>query len=356
VHVAVSFCNQHSSPRLAVCAVDLETGARAWLPVPEGFDRGAAGITEIDDDLLVACQPGGLVRYGADLRPVALVPTPGARNLHAILYRPDERSVYVTSAHNDTLFRYRLDDTGTTVVATDEVLCVDPQRRGADRYHLNSVTEWCGDLYVTMFGPADGPTHKHRRNGRLVRVSDGETIVEGLYHPHSAYARGGELFVVESQAHRVRRVAGGREASWEIPGGYPRGIVAGEGDRLWVGVSALRRESSSQGTANVLTAATPIDFRTRLVELDLSTGTITREHDLSVLAAEVFDLRALPTDAVASFTPDVDGGMAARIDALEESLRRVRASRRSLEQELDRTPVRRIQQAARRLRRRVAPA
>src|SRR4030095_6980964 len=119
--------------------------------------RGGAGLSEIDGDLLVACQPGGITRYGPNLQPVAVLPTPEPRNLPSILFRPDERALYVTSAHNDTLFRYRLDDTGTRVVGTDEVWCADPERRGQDRYHLNSVADYRGDLYVTMFGPTDGP-------------------------------------------------------------------------------------------------------------------------------------------------------------------------------------------------------
>jgi hypothetical protein len=354
VIVAVTFCNQHSTPRLAVCAVDLDTGDRAWLDVPHGFDRGAAGIAELDGDLLVACQPGGIVRYGTDLRAVEMLPTPGARNLHSILVRPGERAVYVTSAHNDTLFRYELDAAGTNVVASDALYCADPQRRGADRYHLNSVVEWRGELHVTMFGPAEGPTHKHRRNGRVVRVADGETVVDGLYHPHSAYAHGDDLLVVESQAHAVRRVAGGEPATWLVPGGYPRGIVAADGPLVWVGVSALRKESSSLGTPNVLTSTSPIDFRTRLVELDLANGEIGRTVDLTDLAAEVFDLRALP--AGATFRPSADGGRAERIEALEDSWRELRESRRSLQRELDHTPLRRAKRAAQRLRRRLTRA
>ena len=116
-----------------------------------------------------------------------MIPTPNARNLHSILYQADENAVFVTSAHNDTLFRYRLDPSGTKVVETEAVYCADPQRRGQDRYHLNSVTEWNGDFYLTMFGTTDGPTNRDRRNGRVVRVSDGETVVEGLYHPHSVF-------------------------------------------------------------------------------------------------------------------------------------------------------------------------
>ncbi len=351
MRVLVTFCNPRSTPRLAACAIDTDTDERAWLPVPPAFDRGAAGIARIDDDLLVACQSGGVVRYGPDLVPKATIPTANARNLHSILYRPEENALYVVSAHNDTLFRYRLDDTGTRAVGADEIYCADPERRGQDRYHLNSVTEWQGNLYVTMFGPTNGPTHLHRRHGRVVRVDTGEEIVGDLYHPHSLFVHNDGLFVVESQARIVRRIAGGEPMSWEIPGGYPRGLVAADARHLWVGVSALRRESSSLGTPNVITSVDPVDFKTRLVELDLDTGTVGRQLDLTALAAEVFDVRALP--ASATFTPDPDRGLTERVDALEETFRRMRAERQELENRLRDTPVHRAQRYARQVAKRV---
>jgi hypothetical protein len=346
VRVAVTFCNQHSSPRLAVCALDLDTGERRWLRVSPDFESGAAGATEIDGRLVVACQRSGLVRYGDDLEPEGVLPTPGARNLHSVLFRPDERSVYVTSAHDDTLYRYVLDDEGASVVAHEPVYCADPQRRGEDRYHLNSVAEWRGDLYVSMFGTSAGTSLRDRHDGAVVRVSDGEVVASGLYHPHTVFAHGDDLYVVESQAHAVHRIAGGPSATWTIPGGYPRGIVADTGDRLWVGVSALRRESSSLGTPNAIDSTTPLDFRTRLVEIDTGadTGAPGRTIDLTLLAGEVFDVVPLP--AGAAFAPSPDGGLAERVEALEASFRSLRAERRALEEKLAAAPGRRVRHLA----------
>jgi hypothetical protein len=349
VRVAVTFCNQHSTPRLAVCAVDLETGERAWLAVPtDGFKRGAAGITDIDGDILVACQSGGLFRYGVDLRPTTMLPTPNARNLHSILHRPAEHSVYVTAAHNDTLFRYELDPSGTRVVDGREIYCADPRRRGGDLYHLNSVAEWNGELYVTMFGTKDGATNRDRRNGSVARVSDGEIIVDGLYHPHSLFALGSALLVVESQARTVRRIAGGPTEAWTIAGGYPRGIVATGPETIWVGISSLRRESSSLGTLNVFDSSSPLDFRTRLVEIDLGTGAIGRTVDLTDLGAEIFDVRALPEGA--AFVPSPENGLSERIDALETSYREMRAALRAGDHKSHRSARDQLRRLARRVR------
>jgi len=352
VRFAVAFCNQQSTPKLSVCVIDVDSGARAWLDVPAAFDRGAAGITRRGDELLVACQPGGIVRYGPRLEPLALLPTPEAGNLHSILYRDEERAVYVVSARDDTLYRYVLDDTGARFVRCDTVYCADPQGRGQDRYHLNSVAFWNGEPYVTCFGPTEGATHRDRRNGRVLRVADGSTVVDGLYHPHSLFVHDDELLVIESQARVVRRVAGGEPCAWHIDGGYPRGIVAGAPGRVWVGVSALRRESMSLGTANVMTSTSPVDYCTRLVELDLGTGELGRSIDLTLLAAEVFDVHALPLPD--AFVPDPDGGLPARIEALEESYRAMRAAKRDVEHELGSSPWQRARRFARRVRSRLS--
>ena len=209
--------------------------------------------------------------------------------------------------------------------------CADPQRRGQDRYHLNSVTEWNGDLYVTMFGTADGPTNRDRRNGRVVRVTDGqtagETIVDGLYHPHSVFGVGDALLVVESQARAVRRVAGGprdlADRRW-VSARHRPDAAAG----VWVGRGrALRRESSSLGTQNVIDSTSPLDFRTRLVELDLTTGSVGRTIDVTDLGAEIFDIRALPVGA--TFVPSPEHGLSERIEALETSYRELRIANRS---------------------------
>jgi len=354
MRVAVTFCNQRSTPRLSVCALDLETEEVQWLRVLGDIESGAAGITVVDGSLLVACQDGGIVLYGDDLEPQALLPTRGSFDLHSMVYRADERAVYVTSTFNDTLYRYTLDETGRRVVGAEAAFCADPSRRGLDRYHLNSVAEWEGDLYVSMFGTTDGDSHLGRRNGRVVRVRDGVTILDGLYHPHTLFVHGDDLFVVESQAKTVRRVGGGDPIPLTLPGGYPRGVAVDAGSTVWIGLSALRRESKSRATANVITDDSPLDHRTRLVQLDLTTGAIGRTIDLTPLAREIYDVFPLPDGS--AFVPDPDRGLVQRVEALEESFRAVNASRRVLELQLQKTPMGRMRRFLQRARRRVEGA
>jgi hypothetical protein len=190
----------------------------------------------------------------------------------------------------------------------------------------------------------------------VVRVRDGATIADGLYHPHTLFTHGDDLFVVESQAKTVRRVAGGDPVSWSLPGGYPRGALvdAGSGTTAWIGSSALRRESKSRATPNVIAEDSPIDHRTRLVQLDLVTGAVGRTIDLTPLAREIYDVFPLPEGS--AFVPDPDRGLTQRVEALEESYRTVNASRRALEARLQKTATGRLRTFVQRARRRIEGA
>ena len=221
------------------------------------------------------------------------------------------------------MYRYQLDDDEVRVVHDERVLCVDPQGARGDNFHLNSIADYNGELVVSMFGPAWTRTiarqasHLDRSHGSVIRVADGEPLARGLYHPHSVCVVGTELLVIESQAHRISRIAGGEPHHWPIVGGYPRGITAAGPDSVWVGVSARRRESVSQGTTNDVAGTGPIDFRCRVVELSLADGSTGRELDLTALGGEVFEVRELPAAAV--MTPSEDGGLSQRIEALQAS-------------------------------------
>ena len=182
--------------------------------------------------------------------------------------------MYVVSTGTDAVYRYQLDDELSTVTESTLAYCADPAGPLGDRHHVNSMVEYHGEIYVSMFGRAEGPNHLTRRRGSIVKVADGTAIATDLYHPHTLFVLGDDLVVIESQAHALRCVTGDSSKSWPIDGGYPRGVAASDDDgQLWIGASARRRQSASLGTPNDTAGTLPIDFRCRLVRFDLDSGT-----------------------------------------------------------------------------------
>jgi hypothetical protein len=342
MYVLVTFCNQLPSPQLAAAVIDTSSDAVQWLALPDGFVKGATGISPYDGGVFVACQAGGIVKYDDKLEPRAFLPTPEANSLHSILFRPGERGLYVVSTGTDAVYRYQLDETLSRVTSTDVAYCADPAGPLGDRHHMNSIVEFDGEIYVSMFGVASGPNHLTRRRGRIVRISDGEAIAEDLYHPHTLYAFDDELLVVESQAHALRRVVGGPEREWPIEGGYPRGVASvGDGRHLWLGTSARRRQSASLGTPNDTAGTEPVDFRCRLIQFDLDEGRTVHEVDLTSLAVEIFDIHPLPDTF--SMQPSPERGLQDRVEALQQSYATARREVWTLERELDKTLKRRVE-------------
>ncbi len=113
-------------------------------------------------------------------------------------------------------------------------------------------------------------------------------------------------------------------------------------------MSSLRRESSSLGTQNVIDSTSPLDFRTRLVEIELASGPTGRTIDLTDLGAEIFDVRALPAGAV--FVPSPNNGLSERIEALETAYREMRVAARSANHTSRRTARDQLRRLARRVR------
>lgn len=342
MYVLVTFCNQLPSPQLAAAVIDTSSDAVQWLALPDGFVKGATGISPYDGGVFVACQAGGIVKYDDELVPCGFLPTPEANSLHSILFRPAEPALYVVSTGTDAVYRYQLDAALSRVVDTDLAYCADPAGPLGDRHHMNSIVEFDGDIYVSMFGVASGPNHLTRRRGSIVRISDGEAIAHDLYHPHTLYAFDDELLVIESQAHALRRVVGGPPREWPIEGGYPRGVASvGDGRRLWLGTSARRRQSASLGTPNDTAGTEPIDFRCRLIEFDLDEGRTVHEVDLTSLAVEIFDIHPLPDSF--PMRPSPERGLQQRVEALQQSYASARRDVWVLERELDKTLLRRAE-------------
>jgi hypothetical protein len=315
----VTFCNQRATPELSVAVVDCDTGDATWVEGPaEGWGpTGTAGIARTGNGWFVASQAGGLVHLDRSLRATATVPTPGADDVHSIMYSPSDHRVVLASSANDTVFDYHLDDAERSLVTVAPLWHANGAGPPADTVHVNSVAEHDGVLYATVFGPRSTTPYGETPLGALIRLPGGETVIGDLAHPHSLVSTGDALFVIESRRRVLRQLMPIDIDIIELDYGYPRGLAL-TATHAFVGVSAARRVSKSLGSVNFDPAAVrPDDLRSRLVIVELSTGDVVHEVDLTAFGREVYDIAFVPDDVE---PPDAGAdALERRVVALEDA-------------------------------------
>ena len=114
-----------------------------------------------------------------------------------------------------------------------------------DRCHLNGLAiDGAGPKYVTVMAASNesgGWRPTKATSGRILDVTSGQTVSEGLAMPHSPRLYGGRLWVLNSGHGTLESVdapSGRRDVMARMPG-YTRGL-AFHGHHAFVGLSRIR--------------------------------------------------------------------------------------------------------------------
>lgn len=165
------------------------------------------------------------------------------RDIHSFHLTKDKQTLFVVSTGTDELIEVQLKD--NKVLSEKVFWRPDPNGERSDNYHLNSIYEWKGDLYISGFGKkAD-----HSQNwtsaldGFIYNITRGEKIASQLEHPHSILSFNGEMAICESRKKRLRFV--GSKETVDLQS-YARGLCI-YSDKLFIGTSARRIKSKSTG-------------------------------------------------------------------------------------------------------------
>ena len=193
----------------------------------------------------------------------------------------------------------------SSMALTDENSDFDAQWRppfvsdvaSEDRCHLNSMAMVDGQPeYVTAFGKVDsfeGWRENKVSGGILMDVPSGEIVLEGLPMPHSPRMYNGKLYLLLSATGELvcaEPETGRYEVVAQLPG-FVRGM-AGCGDYLFVGLSKLRKSSSTF-------AALPISEQavfSGIVVVSLPEGHIVEHLKYETGVEEIYDVQVLTGD------------------------------------------------------------
>jgi uncharacterized protein DUF4915 len=159
------------------------------------------------------------------------------RDVHSIAVA--DGAVFAVSTGTDEVLALRL--RGDRVVDERPFWRPDPSLPRADHHHLNAIMAGAGDLFVSGFGRrAHVERWSSARDGFIVGLESGRTLVHGIYQPHSVTALPDGLGYCESPLAAARLPAG---RSCESLPGYTRGMCAA-GREVLVGTSPLRQRAA----------------------------------------------------------------------------------------------------------------
>jgi hypothetical protein len=160
------------------------------------------------------------------------------RDVHSIAIA--DGAVFAVSTGTDEVLCLRL--RGDRVVDEGPFWRPDPSLPRADHHHLNSILAGGDDLFVSGFGRrARIERWSSARDGFVVGLESGRTLVHGVYQPHSVTALADGVGFCESPLAAARLPAG---RSCESLPGYARGMCEAGGELL-VGTSPLRWASGA---------------------------------------------------------------------------------------------------------------
>lgn len=296
--VAISFCNQVSSPEYSLCILDLQSGNVNWaslansgLEITEGLG-GVCGAVCRDHNLFVATQGESahlLIWNLNECRWTSSILLPQVVDAHSLVLIEDD--IFLISTGTNEIYRIPINGTDFGVPQLYWQYPLVSYDR--DDVHLNGLTRDGNRLIASCFGTRD-KSGKWQSMGRVFYIDTLENILTDLDQPHTPYVENDTLCVAESKAGIVH-ILSRSHVGWQVKknifiGGYVRGLSFLENDLL-VGVSAARFTSRSQRTVLSDDIASN---GSQLLLLNTLTGEKTELFDIECFGREIYDLCALP--------------------------------------------------------------
>jgi len=299
----ISFCN--AVPRGLVLGVyDFDWDNFELIePTEYGDDySGATGICVSNGVYYVAVNNAKadlceILTIDHELNIVGRFPMQTVSDPHSMIYH--DGGLLITSTGNDAVMMVTIDMPAGKV----KERCFWKYNDGdTDSVHINSVCELGGHIYLSMFGEKSGRRWDHNQgynlgNGKIVDITSGDIIHDGLRHPHSLKAYDGRLVFGESQTGRILESWEG-SGGWisrvvaEIPG-YVRGL-AYSSHCIYIASSARRGISKSTGEIIRELPGNQSATDCRIYQCDLNTNEII-SRDLSLFGREIYDIELVPT-------------------------------------------------------------
>lgn len=250
-----SFCNLLSARPSPLAFIEDDLSGFRWVRFPAPWGVGATGLALTASDLFVVTQNGYLAvcdRDGLKLRANPCFEK--AYDAHSVMVEGER--IFVVGTGADAVFELSI--RAGRFLFEKVAWRPDPDAPAEDRNHLNSLTRWGRDIFVSGFGTKAAEPWYYAAKGFVKEIPSGRCLAEDIYQPHSLLPFGNDLFLCESARSLIRTARGDRSVELS---GYTRGLCAAKG-KIYVGTSKWRHNYTGPGEARCkIICVDPVNFR-----------------------------------------------------------------------------------------------
>lgn len=241
----ITFCNQKNTTNLNnLLLVDTFTNSKKIIDI-QIYNSGFTGITTDKENIYFTYQgePSGIITLSKKtLKIKDRVLINDLKDSHSILAIPGD-GIYAVSTGNDTVYKFKFDKKGLIDITPEIIWRPRGSKGKEDTHHVNSISYWNGELYVTAFGLKEGDSWRTTKNGYVHNISKDKQVINGIYHPHSLKIIDGDFYYIESTSCTLKK---NEETVYKLDKGYARGFDM-KGRSILFGTGTGRKTSKSTG-------------------------------------------------------------------------------------------------------------
>ena len=241
----ISFCNnktnidKQNNGFIGLLSVDMKSQSLSFqnitLQLPNDLiGNGVTGMCYHQGRLVLLLQrmPSTLLFLNDSFELVDYWPLADIKGVHSILSKGD--SIYLSVTNQDKIVKVNNDKS---------IQVMWSKGTQSDSIHLNSICLHNNKIYATAFGAKKNKLWMSARSGTAFCIDTDETVIDGIWHPHSLFSYQNQLYCCDSSNQRVI----GREQSLlsDLPG-YSRGLYIND-ELIICGNSLGRQVSHSTG-------------------------------------------------------------------------------------------------------------
>lgn len=246
--IAVSFCNQKEAPTdKNLVVIDFISGQESWISFGE-IINGITGLSQNKDYIFLLYQGSENGIAILDKKTLKIILKSKLENVadpHSLVI-DDDGNIYVVSTGNDRVSNYFFNKDNRSIEYVKTLWRPNGSEGKTDTHHVNSIFLHKDHLYVSAFGPKKSERWYSADDGYVYDITENKKIISNIYHPHSVFVDGKDVYYCESSSRSVKK---NYRKIISLDAGYTRGLAIYE-DYILLGTSSGRKNSKSTGVVN----------------------------------------------------------------------------------------------------------